>query len=495
MNRFIRTAKTPAVVLATILAVGILLAWTFAMLVGQNFSAFFTMQSQDPSESLSITREGKAYVQHHVADSNTSHFRTLEGQPIDPAIFLPTSPDTHYGAPEMVSFNAPLEEPNRPQRLLDWSQRIVGFCNHSTQPDYWYLVRDELSNGSAYLVGYDRRSKRIIGYIGRAGFRPDEPPTDDRFPECVDDRYSHSAAYGTEPSSGPAVESLVYFISDGQLIAVDIDRRTVRTIQLSSRPVALDDYQETLLQAKDVPDVRTFVPQQAVATAVRTAVRTTDEIVVLDAKGNTIRRQPIPKLLQDKVFSMYFCEKELVFRTGNPPAADDPDVLYWVNDQGEIARQTEVRLLRPSYQSNPRTDAWQTAAMIPVPGLMAMGTLLQTPWNNVATGKSPDYFTALGRSLSDVWPAFVALMAVGAVMSLWVFRRHRSINPRGATTWAVFVFLAGVPGILAYWLHRYWPTKEKCAQCGKLAPRDREECLACGEGFPTPRPVGTDIYA
>jgi len=480
-------------VLASILATGVFLAWVFAILFGQVIGQFFTT-SFEPSESLSLTREGTPYVHWNDPENGTNLYRTLEGQPLDPAVFKPTGPDTPYGAPEMISFPAPEEESKQPAGRLVWAQRIVGFRDHSSPSNYWYMIHDETSNGSGYLVGYDSRSKRIIGYIGRAGFRPDEPLADDRFPACVDDRYSHSAAYGTEPSTGPAVESLVYFISDGQLIAVDIDSRAVRTIPLSSHPIALDDYQETLVLAKDVPGDR-VVPKQALATALRTAVRTADEIVVLDAQGNIIRRQPVPKPLREKRFSIYFCEKELVLRTAMFPATAEPEVLYWVNDKGEITRQTEVRLLGRAVADTPTKVAWNEAVMMPVPGIMASGTLLLAPWIQVTLGKSPNYFTAVGQTLSDVWPAFVTLMAVGAILALLVYRRHKRINPRGATTWAVFVFLTGVPGILAYWLHRYWPAREKCAQCGKLAPRDREECLACGEGFPTPRPVGTEIFA
>ena len=38
-----------------------------------------------------------------------------------------------------------------------------------------------MPHGSAYLVGFNRRTKARLGYIGKTGFRADEPPTQERF--------------------------------------------------------------------------------------------------------------------------------------------------------------------------------------------------------------------------------------------------------------------------------------------------------------------------
>jgi hypothetical protein len=257
----------------------------------------------------------------------------------------------------------------------------------------------------------------------------------------------------------------------------------VREIPLPESLLELAEYQATLQSA------------EGTSTAMRTVARTAGEIAILDGQGKIISQQPIPKPLVDKAFNLYFCSKEMVLETGTWPAATELHELYWVNAKGDITRQAEVQLLGRGIADNPRQTAWQTIGVLPAPALLGLGALVLNPLNYVVQGKSPNFLAGVARSLDEVWPALVTLCAVGAIMALAVYRRHRRISARDASAWAAFVFLAGVPGILAYWLHRRWPAGEKCPKCGALAPRDRDECLACAEPFPVPTPLGIEIFA
>jgi hypothetical protein len=64
-----------------------------------------------------------------------------------------------------------------------------------------------------------------------------------------------------------------------------------------------------------------------------------------------------------------------------------------------------------------------------------------------------------------------------------------------ATGWAAFVFLFGVPGWIAYRVHRTWPVFEECPACRQAAPRDRTECTECGADFPPPVLKGIEVFA
>jgi hypothetical protein len=55
--------------------------------------------------------------------------------------------------------------------------------------------------------------------------------------------------------------------------------------------------------------------------------------------------------------------------------------------------------------------------------------------------------------------------------------------------------MGGVPGYLAYRVHRDWPARIACPACGKPAPRDRENCLAFGKPFPVTGPKGIEVFA
>jgi predicted amidophosphoribosyltransferase len=58
-----------------------------------------------------------------------------------------------------------------------------------------------------------------------------------------------------------------------------------------------------------------------------------------------------------------------------------------------------------------------------------------------------------------------------------------------------FVFILGVPGLLAYRFHRRWPVLEACPACKQDVPHDREACSHCGSEFPRPEPKGTEVFA
>ncbi len=46
----------------------------------------------------------------------------------------------------------------------------------------WYFLHDGTREGRGYFVGYNLQSKLCLGFIGRDGFRPDQPPVEQWFP-------------------------------------------------------------------------------------------------------------------------------------------------------------------------------------------------------------------------------------------------------------------------------------------------------------------------
>jgi hypothetical protein len=84
---------------------------------------------------------------------------------------------------------------------------------------------------------------------------------------------------------------------------------------------------------------------------------------------------------------------------------------------------------------------------------------------------------------------------VSLVAAAICFRHQRRAGGRHAIAWALFVFLTGLPGLAGYWLHRAWPPRELCVQCGTSAPADRGQCLFCATEFSPPALVGSEILA
>src|SRR5262249_27760833 len=63
-----------------------------------------------------------------------------------------------------------------------WSWRLAHFVDSAKPLGFWFLVCGGKHHGRACLVGYDSQSYARLGYLGKTGFRQDEPPPDEQFP-------------------------------------------------------------------------------------------------------------------------------------------------------------------------------------------------------------------------------------------------------------------------------------------------------------------------
>jgi hypothetical protein len=98
-------------------------------------------------------------------------------------------------------------------------------------------------------------------------------------------------------------------------------------------------------------------------------------------------------------------------------------------------------------------------------------------------------------TLAILWPCLAALLAIGAVCAIAAWRRQKRFGLPHAAGWAVFAFLLGIPGWIAYRLHRAWPVVDECPACQQPSPRDREACTECGADFPPPALKGIEVFA
>src|SRR5262245_10066375 len=149
-----------------------------------------------------------------------------------------------------------------------------------------------------------------------------------------------------------------------------------------------------------------------------------------------------------------------------------PDVVH-----GETATASSLSLVYPA---------------IPLFGFVYF---LNAPAFSAKNRVDTDFITELYSSLPHFLPALLAIGVVSAALATWCYKRHRRYSEHGAAAWAGFVFVMGPPGLIGYLLHRHWPMIERCQNCGKDSPRDRDACLHCGTEFPTPAMKGIEIFA
>jgi hypothetical protein len=387
----------------------------------------------------------------------------------------------------------------------DWEQRIRSFSDGGSPPVYWYYVSDGQSNGSGYFVGYDSKSCGCVGYMGTAGFRTDGLPTEELIP-CGHARAQQlrredvltvqydlaptAVPYGyTSSTAGRAPRGYVspcdvYIVGrDRKIYHADLQKRTVH--------VALEDSQLcSAALVLGMPDPVQGTPHRLVA-------RIEDTILVLDDRGQILKRYPIPESLRslDIHFGETTAGEALMYWTSpfDELSTKVDYRIYWVAPNGSF-RQTEITL--PSYSELP---ALQTFGAVVVPAPLVLGGFLATygPWLFRQEGLALTYEAALSRMLTDFWPALMIAQLLAAGLAVLCYRRqvrYRASQSERAV-WPLFVLALGLPGWVAYRFGRSWPVLESCPACGVGVPQDREDCARCEADFPGPMLKGTEVFA
>jgi hypothetical protein len=132
------------------------------------------------------------------------------------------------------------------------------------------------------------------------------------------------------------------------------------------------------------------------------------------------------------------------------------------------------------------------AGPAPLAQLLFVGTLAR---QKLAMNEAQSLMEGLAQALAVTWPGLLVVLVVSAIGAVAAYRRQKRFGLPNAAGWAVFAFLFGVPGWLAYRFHRPWPVLEDCPACDEPAPRDRELCTECGAQFPAPEPKGIEVFA
>ena len=467
--------------LATILSIGALLLWTIAVNWVWSVAGQF-LSPHESSEQLVFTDDGQPLVQStSYLPHNTTVYRTLDGQTIDNLDNYELQGGSGWLAgPSMPSFRDP-----------GWQSRVIGFAEPGGAPNYWYLVIDVPADRRAFFVGFDAKTNRGIGYIGRNGFRTDPPPADDCF-EIEPNLVSYwglfagpPANQGQEPNGYWRLPNRAIFLdSDQELFRVEMRHRNVAAVPLDGETISVAN----LGQPTRVPEEKHVIEKE------RIAARLSDRVLVLDNDGQTLRSIPLPPETRDRIINVYLTTGPEAIIMALADLHHELTEVYWLNSAGETARHEHVRL-RGGFFVSYEQPAWQTALGSLSPLMCAFDFAILRPRQTVMAGKYHDYRTALAASLADNWAAFAVLVLVSAGLAAFAYAYQLRYSRGGALGWAAFVLLLGAPGLIGYLVHRRWPAVERCRECGARVPRDREGCLVCAASFPPPAPLAIEIFA
>ncbi|MFH1918838.1 MAG: hypothetical protein ABIP48_02980, partial [Planctomycetota bacterium] len=426
-------------------------------------------------------------------------YRTLQGEPISIS-------EKRQGL-EGAWLGSPDQRQGQLVRLA-WSQRIWGFNDCGRPATYWYFVHDgRLIGGTGYFVGFNSKTKLPVGYIGLEGFRADKPPQHDRI--SVDGRrmayrgaiISGQSYYGSgreprgysgEHEVGKIAPWTVYLLSGDRLLEVNLRTRSVGVVQESTGVLAAGKLERVVRSNADE------APKKRVQTNEHLAVRTQEEVHIVDPDGSGHRTYAIPAEIRGAAFTFYELSDgtamtHLTKRSGTTGTSES--TFLWIDEQGNVLRREDVALGQRSSTEPPRGISYAVALAIPAPGIVTPAVVLAMPWGMLSTGEADDYPTAMIMVLSLLWPALLITNLLGAGTAWLCARRQKKYALPWTRTWIVFVFVFGIPGLLGYLFYRGWPVREECPACRETAPRDREACFACGADFPEPAPKGIEVFA
>jgi hypothetical protein len=470
-----------AVALGIATAWSVAVMWSFAMIAA-------AAQRQQGYELLYVSFAGEPVIVRIAGADNRleQEVITLGGQPVGATTQQLIHPLYHGGTAQYVGLSGE-----------QWSWRMAATSDGLSPATYWYLVHDGRVNGRAYGIGYHSRSRQVVGYFGTKGFTERMPPREEWFQIAGQNGLGGLATNVTtsEPTWSQWVSpSGLHFLADGKLWSVDPVRRTVRALVDCPRATALGT-------GYRIPDEPPAPPAQLMPNLL--FVHEPERVIVYDPLPGESRAYPLPESLrQTSLAGFELADQRLLLvsmagrglvRSGSGVRAEDPgQEAVWIDRAGKVVRREEVRL-RGHQGDSPATVAWAGVAAAPTP-LAGLITTALVPLSIQESGQANSYSEGLAITLGVLWPPLVVLLAVGAACAIAAWRRQRRLGLPHAAGWAVFAFLLGIPGWIAYRVHRAWPVLEECPACRQPSPRDRPACTECGADYPPPALKGIEVF-
>ncbi len=495
------TATIGSLVLATVYSLGITVTAILLISIGVVvFQPWF--QESWIVEAIQIRPDGEPLIVSYPSSNYSDQsYRTLDGQSLD-------DPGDRVG---LTGTSLRILDGQSERWSGAWDRRMVGMNDGRRPAGYWYFVYETQFKERGYFIGIDSLTKLPIGFMGTSGFSRTVPNRDGQFVidrkqvsdiwmGLISTRYRFSRGVpNVSGSDGTLPAWLVYTISEGKLLEVNLRDRRVRTLIESDQIVSMEIIQQGVEGRTVEGNVTTRTqPKQLLA------IRYADRVDLIDPMADDPSQAvsyPMPEeqriTKEGRVLlnlTLFLTESgTLIFRWNTAKNLEDnlSYRLTWVEPDGRVSRTENIELA-----GHPQSISAWLAVVSPVGGTVLATVIPFVMAYAMTTGiYEIEFPEALGRILVQVWPALLsAYMASG--LAVWLcLRRQRRYGMSGTGMWAVFVAIFGLPGLLAYVWSRHWPPLEPCAECGQPASQARDGCHRCGESFSRPARQGTEVFA
>jgi len=482
------------ILLALVLALGAGTVWfVVAVWVGASIMSSWPKGSKPVRETLVVSTDGEPYVQVMPLDNlSQMKYRDLDGQDLSQF-------DNQSIAQAHFLGGAPQDRNPRLNRW-GWPNRI---CFDELSPAaIWYLELDGKPDATGSFVGYERKSNRLIGYLGLKGFRSHSLPVEERIPvsSYVPNDYSESwtsvqypyqyvgnYTYTTLHSPKDAIPPrLVHVPSRNRLRVIDLHSGTAREVHQTPEPI--------------ISVAVTPFSQMSGSESIKQPIvllRTDKAIYKLDRQYQLVGTFTLPQDHERHTMVRWYesPDGESVVEY-NLPSSTDPlfnsdrtrSAIFQLSQDGSVRTSREVELL--SGQPSRSKESTYKAIAFALPGLIPM----------LVAEAAVSYSTRQVRfqdTLRDAFPWLAAVLTVSALLAALIWWRARTVGLglQEQVSWVLFVLLLGLPGFFGVLLHRQWPKILPCPTCHQSSSRDHNACTRCGKDFPAPALKGTEVFS
>ena len=412
-----------------------------------------------------VATEKMELIEEKGRRTNQTHFFSLDGEEI-----IPRSPWREF-VPSRLDYDSETGQ-------TIYSNRILYFSVSDENIEHWYFITDGKREGHGFFVGYLGRGEKL-GYIGLKGICSEIPCEEEQFPvnsqrlPAQIDYRRPCSLFSDSPRGRPgkSLNKKISMISGENVYGIDFESKAVTKIFHGPKLISLGD------QVASLDDDN----RKAYDGTVALMVRSQDQVVLVDVEGKERERYTIPPDWRDKELSFGLL-------------AEGKAVLMHSGDTGGIIIDREGTVLREFGASRSFYFRGNRNYGLSYSMLLPLLTHLPSPVTRLIQSGVYQYSTASVTAIC-LEPRIWLLTLFSSVAACITYYRQKQYALPWAWGWAVFVFLAGLPGLGGYWFHRRWAVRLPCPACGKKTPRDRERCACCGAEFSRPERKGTEIFA
>jgi len=284
-----------------------------------------------------------------------------------------------------------------------------------------------------------------------------------------------------------------FLLANGKLWRIDVAHRELKAMLDCPQATGIGQVWQIVAERPPVPR-GAHPPSAQEITPQLGLVRQPESVLVVDPLTETSTTYPLPAAIRQSQFAgTLLPDGQLILFALKSQLDNEYDVV-WIARDGSVLKQHHVRLATWVRPPSLAVLGWWGAVAVPIP-IANVTYQAILPRMLKESGKADSYSSGLSAVLATNWPSMIAVVVASIACGVAAYRRQRRFALPHAPAWAVFAFLLGIPGWIAYRFHRAWPVLEECPACHQPSPRDREACVDCGADFPPPPLKGIEVFA